>query len=69
MFSQELIGKNILNLSAEERDRLFRLLNDNADLFSKIMPGNRLLEFIATNRPAETDAMVAVFQDWKNNLE
>ena len=69
MFSQELIGKNIMRLSTEERDRLFRVISDNADVFNKIMPGNQFLEFVATDKPAETDPVVAIFRDWKDNLE
>ena len=69
MFSQELIGKHILKLSAEEQNRLFRILSDNVDIFNKIMPGNQFLEFIATAKPADADPVVAIFQDWKDNLE
>ena len=69
MFSQELIGRQILNLSTEERDRLFRILSDNVDIFDKIMPGNSFLEFISTKRNVAEDSVSIAFRDWKDNLE
>jgi hypothetical protein len=41
------VDQTIMSLTTEERERLFRIVTDNIDLFRKVMPGNPLLAFIA----------------------
>jgi hypothetical protein len=41
------IDQTIMGLLPEERERLFRIITDNIDIFRKVLPGNPLLAFIA----------------------
>jgi hypothetical protein len=40
------IDQTIMALTPEERERLFRVVTDNIDIFKKVMPGTPLLAFI-----------------------
>jgi hypothetical protein len=41
------VDQTIMTLTKDERERLFRIITDNIDLFRKVMPNNPLLAFIA----------------------
>lgn len=41
------VDQTVMSLTPEERERLFRIITDNIDIFRKVIPGNPLLAFIA----------------------
>jgi hypothetical protein len=63
------VDQTIMALSPEERERLFRIITDNIDIFRKIIPGNPLLAFIAgdssTMGEAQAHPMVKHLTDWQ----
>jgi hypothetical protein len=64
------VDQTIMSLLPEERERLFRLVTDNIDIFRKIMPGNPLLSFIAgdsnTMGTAQDHPMVQHLTAWQS---
>jgi hypothetical protein len=62
------IEQNVLNLNQREIDRLFRLLTDNADILTKVIPNVPFLEYIANGTVFNNDAnpTIQAYQAWKN---
>jgi len=62
------IEQNALNLNKQEIECLFRLLTDNIDIFTKVMPGIPLLDHIA-NRTTNTsnNPIIQAYDAWKTN--
>jgi hypothetical protein len=64
------VDQTIMALSPEERERLFRIITDNIDIFRKIIPGNPLLAFIAgdssTMGEAQAHPMVQHLTAWQS---
>lgn len=64
------VDQTIMALTEEERERLFRIVTDNIDIFRKIMPGNPLLAFIAgdsnTMGDAQDHPMVQHLLQWQS---
>jgi hypothetical protein len=64
------IDQTIMGLLPEERERLFRIITDNIDIFRKVLPGNPLLAFIAgdstTMGTAQEHPMVQHLTAWQS---
>ena len=62
------IEQNVLNLNQTEIDRLFRLLTDNADILTKVIPNVPFLEYIANGTVFSNDAnpTIQAYMAWKN---
>jgi hypothetical protein len=62
------IEQNVLNLTQAEIDRLFRLLTDNADILTKVIPNVTFLEYIANGTTASSNnPIIQAYNAWKNN--
>jgi hypothetical protein len=60
------IDQNVINLSKRDQDRLFRLLRDNADILTKVIPNLPLLEYIrsgVTNN--SNNLIIQAYNVWK----
>jgi len=62
------IDQNIINLSKKDQDRLFRLLRDNADILTKVIPNLPLLEHICNGiNNNSNNLIIQAYDAWKNN--
>jgi hypothetical protein len=62
------IDQNVINLSKRDQDRLFRLLKDNADILTKVIPNLPLLEYICSGVTNNSNNLIIQAYDaWKNN--
>ena len=61
------LDQNVMNLSKQDQDRLFRLLRDNADILTKVIPNLPLLEYIlsGTTNFAEHE-IIQAYSAWKS---
>jgi hypothetical protein len=63
------IDQTVMSLNAEERERLFRIVTDNIDIFRKVLPNNPLLAFIAgdsnTMGEAQAHPLVQHLTSWQ----
>lgn len=62
------LTQNVIQLSKQDRERLFQVLTDHADLLAKIIPGVPLLEYIVTGNTldAKNNAVIQAYDIWKN---
>jgi hypothetical protein len=64
------IDETIMSLNTDERERLFRIVTDNIDIFRKVIPNNPLLAFIAgdsnTMGEAQAHPLVQHLTSWQN---
>jgi hypothetical protein len=64
------VDQTIMSLTPAERERLFRILTDNIDIFRKVIPGNPLLSFMAgdsnTMGEAQAHPLVKHLTDWQS---
>ena len=60
------IDQNVINLSKRDQDRLFRLLRDNADILTKVIPNLPLLEYIRSGITNNSDNLIIqAYNVWK----
>lgn len=60
------LDQNVINLSVKDQDRLFRLLRDNADILTKVIPNLPLLEYILTGKINSGDhEIIQAYSAWK----
>jgi hypothetical protein len=60
------IDQNVINLSKRDQDRLFRLLRDNADILTKVIPNLPLLEYIRSGVTNNSDNLIIqAYNVWK----
>jgi hypothetical protein len=64
------IDQTVMGLTTEERERLFRIVTDNIDIFRKVLPNNPLLAYIAGDSSTMGDAqehpLVQHLNAWQN---
>jgi hypothetical protein len=64
------VDQTIMTLTEEERERLFRIITDNIDIFKKVIPDSPLLAFIAgdssTMGDAQNHPMVQHLVQWQS---
>ena len=65
MYRLEFITKNVLTLTAEEQDLLFKILTNHADLMSKILPDLPLLDFIRTGNTPYDHEIIEAYTKWR----
>lgn len=60
--------QNVMQLSKAEQDRLFRMLTDNADILTKLIPNLPLVDYILTGySPVDNNPIIQAYKVWKNN--
>jgi len=60
------IDQNIINLNKRDQDRLFRLLRDNADILTKVVPNLPLLEYIRSGiNNNSNNLIIQAYNVWK----
>jgi hypothetical protein len=62
------LTQNVMQLSKQDRERLFQVLTDHADLLAKVIPNVPLLEYIATGSTpgSNSSAVIQAYKVWKN---
>ena len=64
------IDQNIINLSKKDQDRLFRLLKDNADILTKVIPNLPLLEHIRSGTTNNSNNLIVqAYSAWNTTKE
>jgi protein gp37 len=61
------LTQNVMQLSKQDRERLFQVLTDHADLLAKVIPNVPLLEYIVTGNTvdANNNAVIQAYVIWK----
>jgi hypothetical protein len=62
----DILTQNILNLSAQDQDSLFKILSDNAHLLIKVIPNASLLAYIISGTPEDNSLVTQAYTAWKN---
>jgi hypothetical protein len=64
------LTQNVMQLSKQDRERLFQVLTDHADLLTKVIPNVPLLEYIVTGSTLDSNnnAIIQAYEVWKNQL-
>jgi hypothetical protein len=62
------LTQNVIQLSKQDRERLFQVLTDHADLLVKVIPNVPLLEYIVTGSTlgSNSSAVIQAYEVWKN---
>jgi hypothetical protein len=62
------IAQNIMSLTKSEQEQLFSIVNDHADLLSKVIPQVPLLEYITTGVAIDSinDPLIQAYKAWKS---
>ena len=66
MYTVENLTAQVNGLSDQDKQTLFQLLTDNAELLNKIMPDMPLLMHILNNTESDHQ-LVQSYVQWKNN--
>lgn len=64
-----LISQNVMNLTGEEKERFFKMIDENADILVKIVPSAPLLQYIINGNDmgAGNNIIFQAYNAWKNN--
>jgi hypothetical protein len=62
------LTQNVMQLSKQDREKLFQVLTDHADLLTKVIPNVPLLEYIVTGSTlgSNNNAIIQAYEVWKN---
>jgi hypothetical protein len=62
------LTQNVMQLGKQDRERLFRVLTDHADLLIKVIPNVPLLEYIVTGYTSGSNNsdLIQAYEVWKN---
>ena len=69
MYTKDTLTDSVLALTADEQKTLFQVLQDNAELFEKVMPGIPLIQLIITGASETDHPLLAKFLEWKSHGE
>ncbi len=58
----DIFLENVLRLTEEEKIKLLEILVDNGELFSKIIPGNRLINYVRSTGKLPHDLLYSKTQ-------
>ena len=68
MYTPTSLSDNVINLTSNEKAKLFQLITENAELFNKIMPNLPLVQqIIAGTVSTIAHPIAADYANWKNN--
>jgi|LakMenEpi03Aug12_release.lakeMendotaPanAssembly.Ray.scaffolds.fasta_scaffold4476779_2 hypothetical protein len=61
------LTQNVMQLGKQDRERLFQVLTDHADLLIKVIPNVPLLEYIVTgSTPGSNNSdLIQAYEAWK----
>lgn len=66
MYSIDSLTSNLMALSEAERNTLFQLINDHADLLNKVFPELPLINHVLNNTGNEENPLIYTYNRWKN---